>query len=141
LLPIRHVGFRLRATTKVDTQAAFLPGAASAHVVMADALPQFGNFYGPAAAGMQGLQQRVMMTVRKTAVGPLSLAAWALMPCVTSRWPPTGCALLHRRPTGHSLAGYLHLGAGSGERDVAQRCGSPGYCLADSRARYYHQIG
>ena len=59
LLPIRHGGFGLRATTEVEAQAAFLSGAASAQLVLADGPQQFRPFDGPSSAYLLAIWQQV----------------------------------------------------------------------------------
>ena len=59
VLPIRHGGFGLRAVTEVEAQAAYLSGAASAQLVLADGPHQFRPFDGPNAASLLAIWQQV----------------------------------------------------------------------------------
>ena len=59
LLPIRHGGFGLRATSGLSADAAFLSGAATAQSVMAEAPVRFRPFTGVGVASLRGKWQRV----------------------------------------------------------------------------------
>ena len=58
-LPIRHGGFGLRAVTEVEAHAAFLSGAASAHLVLAEGPEQFRPLAGARRAPLLALWQQV----------------------------------------------------------------------------------
>mgnify|MGYP001787467346 CR=1 FL=1 len=58
-LPIRHGGFGLRASTELDAQAAFLSGAASAQLVLAEGPRQFRPFDNVGVARLRNTWQRV----------------------------------------------------------------------------------
>jgi hypothetical protein len=53
VLPCRHGGFGLRASTATEAHAAFLSGAASAQLVMAEAPRHFRPFDGPGVASLR----------------------------------------------------------------------------------------
>ena len=59
LLPIRHGGFGLRASSQLSADAAFLSGAATAQLVMADAPRCFRPFDHVGVASLRGQWQRV----------------------------------------------------------------------------------
>ncbi len=58
-LPFAHGGFGLRTTSELDAHAAFLSGAASAQLVMAEAKRQFRPFDNAGVARLRQLWQRV----------------------------------------------------------------------------------
>lgn len=59
LLPIRHGGFGLRATSRLSADAAFVSGAATAQLVMAEAPRRFRPFDNVGVASLRGKWQRV----------------------------------------------------------------------------------